>query len=94
MTSLPKLGLKTGKKSFHSFRHTVADKMKRGRRKIDSGMASQFIGHEDRRGPLWEHLYGSPFTPNELLEVAAVIDYDIDFTKLKVSCLSRLEPTS
>jgi len=89
---LPELGLKTEKKSFHGFRHTVADKMKRARRHIDSGKASQYIGHEDRRGPLWEHLYGSPFTPSELLSITKVIDYSLNFSRLKERCLDRMTP--
>ena len=89
---LPKIGIKTDKKVFHSFRHTLVDRLKRAP-DINDLHASQYLGHKDKKGPFWKTgSYGSRFTPTELLGITDCINYDIDFIALKEKCLDKLKP--
>ena len=89
---LPRLKIKTKKKVFHGFRHTLCDQIKRGRKLIDSGAASRYVGHTDTSGPMWSHLYGSPYSATELIEVTEIIKYDLNLQRLKIECLNQLRP--
>ena len=89
---LPKIGVKVDhKKVFHSFRHTISDRFKRDW-VANQLMVSSYLGHEDDYGklPEWKKGYGSRFSPSELVEIAKLIKFDLDFKKLKKKCLDKL----
>lgn len=73
------LGIKTKKKVFHSFRHTVVDKFKRSAAK--DGMISAFVGHEDGDAPTWQTTYGSDLQAEYTQELLQFLNYPIDWSK-------------
>ena len=59
---LPKLGLKTDKKSFHSIRHTVIDHLKQ--KGIDVSYINDLVGHHS--GNIDLDRYGKSYNPDIL----------------------------
>jgi integrase len=70
VTYLPKLGL-VGKKSFHSFRHTVADELKQ--KGVEEIKIKAITGHKDNS--ITTGRYGKAYGINLLYEVICLLDY-------------------
>tara|TARA_Y100000593_G_C4295740_1_gene330601 strand:+ start:274 stop:2088 length:1815 start_codon:yes stop_codon:yes gene_type:complete len=84
---LPKLGLKTSKKNFHSFRHTVSDHLKQ--KGIEPHFINELLGHSS--GNIDLERYGKGYNPDILYnKCVKKIVYQtsekrsIDFKSLKV----------
>ena len=89
---LPRICVKTKTKSFHSFRHNTIDVLRRSPN-IHQLKASQYIGHKEKSGAFWQvGPYGSPFEPDELVEICDMISYELDFDLLKEKCLDVIKP--
>ncbi|MDH4203321.1 MAG: site-specific integrase [Phycisphaerae bacterium] len=71
------LGFEKRKKSFHSFRHTVASMLRRKR--IPAYETQMLLGHET--GSITHDRYGRD-EPTALLEVVKALDYGVDLTHL------------
>ena len=84
---LPKLGLKTNRKNFHSLRHTVSDHLKQ--KGIDVNLINELLGHSS--GNIDLDRYGKGYNPDILFnKCVKKIVYEtshtrgIDFKNLKV----------
>lgn len=84
---LPKLGLKTDKKNFHSFRHTVSDHLKQ--KGIEPHFINELLGHNS--GNIDLDRYGKSYNPDIIFnKCVKKISYQtshtrwINFTNLKV----------
>jgi integrase len=84
---LPSLGLKTDKKNFHSFRHTVSDHLKQ--KGIEPHFINELLGHSS--GNIDLERYGKGYNPDILFnKCVSKIFYEtshtrgIDFKSLKV----------
>ena len=84
---LPKLGLKTNKKNFHSLRHSVADHLKQ--KGVEPHFINELLGHS--QGDISSDRYGSAYNPDILFnKCVSKIFYEtshtrgIDFKSLKV----------
>ena len=84
---LPSLGLKTDKKNFHSFRHTVSDHLKQ--KGIEPHFVNELLGHTT--GNIDQDRYGKGYNPDILYnKCVKKIFYEtshkrgIDFKSLKV----------
>jgi len=84
---LPKLGLKTNRKNFHSLRHTVSDHLKQ--KGIDVNLINELLGHTS--GNIDLDRYGKGYNPDILFnKCVKKIVYEtshtrgIDFKNLKV----------
>ena len=84
---LPKLGLKTNKKNFHSLRHSVADHLKQ--KGVEPHFINELLGHS--QGDISSDRYGSAYNPDILFnKCVSKIAYEtshtrgIDFKSLKV----------
>jgi len=72
---------KTGKKTFHSFRHTFANRCKE--LGLDQEMTAEILGHSEGRGDM-RLIYTKPAGIKKLYgELISKIYYDVDLTKLK-----------
>jgi integrase len=72
-----------GKKSFHSFRHTLINQLKQN--EADPQYVKEFVGHKSGKDITWD-LYGKAFRPATLMEkVVMKLDFPIDLGHLKVS---------
>ena len=60
---LPSLGLKTDKKNFHSFRHTVSDHLKQ--KGIEPHFVNELLGHSNN--DISSDRYGNGYNPSILL---------------------------
>jgi len=84
---LPKLGLKTNKKNFHSIRHTVSDHLKQ--KGIEPHFINELMGHSS--GNIDLDRYGKGYNPDILFnKCVKKISYQtsekrwIDFKSLKM----------
>ena len=84
---LPKLGLKTSKKNFHSLRHTVSDHLKQ--KGVEPHFINELLGHS--QGNIDLDRYGNGYNPDILFnKCVKKIAYQtshargIDFLSLKV----------
>ena len=84
---LPSLGLKTNKKNFHSYRHTVSDHLKQ--KGIEPHFINELLGHSS--GNIDLDRYGKGYNPDILYnKCVKMISYEtshtreIDFKSLKV----------
>ena len=67
-----KCGIDSTRKTFHSFRHTVATKLKLA--EMDDKKSAAVIGHYHGTSFTFSY-YGGPFLPKDLTEVVEAIDY-------------------
>jgi integrase len=89
---LEEIGVKSEKHVLYSFRHNVSDIFRRAD-SVNSLKVSAYIGHKEKTNlPEWKKGYGSPYSPSELLSIAELIQYDLNFSKLKAICLDNLIP--
>jgi integrase len=91
---LPSLGLKTDKKNFHSFRHTVSDHLKQ--KGIEPHFVNELLGHSS--GNIDMDRYGKGYNPDILYnKCVKKIFYEtshkrgIDFKSLKVDWKKIIE---
>lgn len=77
-----------GKRTFHSFRHTFLTLCKMNG--VERMMAAQFAGHDTVSKDTTYGTYGKKYPPKVLFEnVIQVLDYGLDFSKIKVPDYSR-----
>jgi integrase len=77
-TLLRVVGIKTNQKVFHSFRHTVADKLKRAN--ASDVKISAFMGHAPGGKEEWKKGYGTGLKAHEVTELLLYLDYPIDWS--------------
>ncbi len=82
-TLLTKLGIKTKQKVFHSLRHTAIGKLKRAN--VSAVKVSVFNGHIAEGNEQWmaQEGYGGRLVANDLTDLLPILDYPIDWSKLK-----------
>lgn len=72
-----------GKKSFHSFRHTLINYLKQNDAEKDH--VKEFVGHKSGEDISWD-VYGKQFYPQKLMEkVVSKLQYSVDMGHLKDS---------
>jgi integrase len=77
-----KCGVVSGKKAFHSFRHTLINHLKQAG--VAEPYIAEFVGH--RNPSMTTGRYGKKFDPGKLYEqVVLNLDYGIDLSHLKKS---------
>lgn len=73
----------SGRKTFHSFRHTFINSMKQNG--VGKDYVKEYVGHKGRMDIDWD-LYGKEFKPDLLMKhVVLKLNYPLDFTHLKES---------
>ena len=84
---LPKLGLKTSKKNFHSLRHTVSDHLKQ--KGVEPHFVKELLGHSSGEGE-WDR-YGKNYEPEIMFNkcIKRIVyktsqNSSVDFRRLKV----------
>ncbi len=91
---LKKIGVKTDKKSFHSFRHAVIQKFFGDARLAYK--AHQFTGHgsfvpESMKQSVQVNTYGRPFNEEELKELLPLLDYGLSIPEMKIVAAELLK---
>jgi integrase len=71
------VGIKTGKTSFHSFRHSFKDGLVNAG--VEEAKIKALLGHADKS---ITSIYGSKFTPTQLATAIGTLSYPIEFSHL------------
>ncbi len=73
---------KKGKKTFHSFRHTVATRCKE--LGLNAEETAEVLGHEEGKGGRMRQIYAKPALLNKLYnDIISELNYELDLTHLK-----------